>query len=283
MTVEPQAIADAVRPSPRGPVQPDRRNPAPRGRAVSASPAAVQFLHVVKRYGTTMALDDVSFAVPRGEMAALVGPNGAGKTSILEMIMGLRRPDAGSVLLDRRGGRAGPTAPTALRIGAQLQDSRFYGQMTPHDYLRLFARLEPGGISPESLIADFGLDAFVDRRIAGLSGGQRQRLALALSVINDPDLVILDEPTVGLDPIARQDFWALIRRLHDGGRRTLLFSTHYMEEVRSLATSVLMLSRGRLVATGSVDAVVATARGAASLDEAYATLVGQGTITGAAA
>jgi ABC-2 type transport system ATP-binding protein len=233
----------------------------------------VALREISKRYGDVQALDRVSLNVPAGQVVALLGPNGAGKSTLVEIIMGLRRADSGAASVfsnDLMRGERGYLA----RLGVQLQSTAFFPTMSGRDYLKLFEGLYPHNAGIDKVIDALDLSAFVDRRIRELSGGQRQRIALALAIVNDPEFIILDEPTVGLDPIARREFWDIIRRLH-GGTRTLLFSTHYMEEVQSLASHVVMMARGRVIASGTIAEVVAAAPGAANLDDAYNILLSQ--------
>ncbi len=243
---------------------------------ISPSPAAVEFCGVSKHYGAITALDDVSFRIGQGEIVALVGPNGAGKSTAVEIIMGLRAPAQGQVVVGGSTVTQGERGYIA-RLGVQLQETRFFPSLTGREYLDFFARLYPRTIPRAQLIDELGLGGFISQPMGKMSGGQRQRIALALAVINDPEIVILDEPTVGLDPIARRDFWAIIARLNDHGRRTLLFSTHYMDEATAIASHVLMLASGRVIANGTVAAIVDQARddGATNLDDAYNILVGR--------
>lgn len=224
---------------------------------------------VTKRYSKTLALDAISVRVERNRSIALIGPNGAGKTTFLEILIGLRQPDAGSVLVLGHDIIRDPRSH-AERLGVQLQETKLFEKATPSEYFRFFADIFNRVVDISKLSERLELTPFLDRQIGKLSGGQRQRVALGLALINDPDLVILDEPTVGLDPIARREFWDLIRQLQSEGR-TLLFSTHYMEEAEALADEVLMISHGRIVAAGTPESIIDQARpfGATNLDEAY--------------
>lgn len=234
--------------------------------------AIVAFGGVTKMYAHRKALDRVSFEIPVGEIVALVGPNGAGKTTMLEIMMGLRRADEGSVSVlncDPAFDRS-----YVSRIGVQIQQTKFFGSLTGRDYIRFFERVYPNCLSIDVMLEEFELKKFVDRPLSKISGGERQRIALALAMINDPEFVILDEPTVGLDPIMRREFWNIIRKAHANGRKTLLFSTHHMEEAEALASRVVMLSGGRIVAQGGVAQLVSMAGGdARNLDDAYNIIV----------
>lgn len=224
---------------------------------------------VYKSYGKKIALDGLSLQIAADRTVALIGPNGAGKTTFIEILLGLRRPDAGQVQVLGHDVVDDPQAHVD-RIGVQLQETRLFGKVTAREYFRFFANVYTRSLPIDPLARTLGLEALLDIPLAKLSGGQRQRVALALALINDPEFVILDEPTVGLDPIARQEFWTLIRRLRSDGR-TLLFSTHYMEEADALADELIMISNGHLIAHGSPREVVGRAEvfGCRTLDEAY--------------
>lgn len=237
---------------------------------------AVTFAGVSKSYGNRRALDQMSFDIPVGEIVALVGPNGAGKTTMLEIIMGLRRVDVGAVSV--LGCDPAVERSYLSRIGVQIQETKFFGGLSGRDYIRFFQRVYPKCLGMDAMLEAFELAPFVDKPLDKISGGERQRIALALAMINDPEFVILDEPTVGLDPIMRREFWNIIRKAHANGRKTLLFSTHQMEEAEALASRVVLLSGGRIVAQGSVEHLVSMAGGEAkNLDDAYNILVSRST------
>ncbi len=236
----------------------------------SAAPAspALDVRDLVKTYGSVRALRGLSITVERGTTVALIGPNGAGKSSFVEILMGLRRPDSGSVHVLGHDVVRDPRGHVG-RIGVQLQETRLFKLLTVREYFRFFARLYDSRIDIDALADEMALTPVYEQRVGKLSGGQKQRVALALALINDPELVILDEPTVGLDPIVRREFWELIRRLGQRGK-TVLFTTHYMDEAQALADVVLMISNGRLVAAGSAQQLIERApAGSQSLDDAY--------------
>ena len=233
----------------------------------SRANAAVEVRGLTKSYGGKPALRGLDLRIESGSTVALIGPNGAGKSTFVEILMGLRLPDAGQVNVLGHDVLKNPRGHLA-RIGVQLQDANLFKLLTVREYLDFFARLYPTHADLDNLAREFALTELLDVRVGKLSGGQRQRVALALALVNDPELVILDEPTTGLDPIARREFWALIRRQSQRGR-TVLFTTHYMDEAKELADQVLMISAGRLVAEGSADQLIARA-GSANLDDAYA-------------
>jgi ABC-2 type transport system ATP-binding protein len=209
----------------------------------------VQCENLHKRYGKLEALAGVSFAIKKGEVFGLLGPNGAGKTTTIEILEGLRQPDEGSVRvcgLDP----AKESETLKERIGAQLQATVLPDKIRVDEAVRLFTSFYSQKASLEILLDRFGLAEKRHSFFEDLSGGQKQRLALALSLVNDPELVFLDEPTVGLDVQLRRDIHAMIQKLREDGR-TVLLTTHYIEEAEQLCDRVAIIDRGRLVALGS--------------------------------
>ncbi len=228
---------------------------------------AVEVRALTKSYDGKPALRGLDLRIDAGTTVALIGPNGAGKSSFVEILMGLRLPDGGTVQVLGHDVLKEPRGHLS-RIGVQLQDANLFKLLTVREYLHFFAKLYPRHADLDRLADEFALTDMLDKRVSKLSGGQKQRVALALALVNDPELVILDEPTTGLDPIARREFWSLISRQKTQGR-TVLFTTHYMDEARELADRVLMISAGRLVASGTPAQIVERA-GSATLDDAYA-------------
>ena len=203
---------------------------------------------VVKRYGDVVAVDHLSFSVERGEIFGLLGPNGAGKTTTLEIVEGLLRPDSGQVSvlgLDV----ATRSRDVKSRIGVQLQASSYYEYLTLHEILTLMGSFYPRRLSPPELLERVSLGDKARRRVRQLSGGEQQRFALAASLVNDPELVILDEPTTGLDPVSRRELWDLVGRVRDGGA-TVIVTTHYMEEAEEHCDRVAIINHGRLLDSG---------------------------------
>ena len=208
-----------------------------------------------KRYGDTIALDGVSFEVEAGEVFGLLGPNGAGKTTAVEIVEGLRRPDAGTVRVLGLDPQAdGPRL--RQRIGVQLQQAQLPDRLRVGEALALYASFYRHPQSPDELIERWGLAAKRTAAFADLSGGQRQRLFLALALVGDPELVFFDEITTGLDPQARRATWDLIRQVRDAGVTVVLVS-HLMDEVEQLADRVAILDRGRVVAVDTPAGLVA--------------------------
>ena len=199
-----------------------------------------------KCYGAFTALDDVSFTVNRGEAFGIVGPNGAGKTTLLECMVGLRFPDVGRIrVLGLDPVRQGPRLHKC--IGVQLQESALPEGIKVEEALRLFAALNPRAVDVRSLLISWGLETCRKARFSALSGGQRQRLFIAMTLVNDPEVVFLDELTAGLDPEARHASWDLIDDLRERGV-TIVLVTHAMEEAEALCDRVAILDRGKVLA-----------------------------------
>ncbi len=218
-------------------------------------PPAVVVRQLSKRYDSVEALRAVNFEVGSGEIFGLLGPNGAGKTTTLECLSGLREPDAGELLVCGIDVRRTPHAAKE-KIGVALQSSALPDKITPREALRLFGSFYRESEPPAALLERFGLREKADAHFDTLSGGQRQRLALALAFVNRPGLVVLDEPTVGLDPQARRDLHAEILRMKRDGY-TVLLSTHYLEEAELLCDRIAILVEGRVVAEGAPRELVA--------------------------
>ena len=228
---------------------------------------AVSFADVTKRYGATIALDGLTFEIRRGEMVALLGPNGAGKSTAVDLMLGLRRPSAGQV---RILGGPPAAAVAAGQVGAMLQAGGLPADATVGEVVglarRLYGRSRPVG----QLLAMAGLNGLASRRVQHLSGGQAQRVRLAVALAGHPDVLFLDEPTVGLDAEARRGFWDGVHTVAAEGA-TVLFATHYLDEADANATRVLVVVAGRLAADGtpaSVKSRLAERTVTATLDRA---------------
>jgi ABC-2 type transport system ATP-binding protein len=215
----------------------------------------VEFEAVSKAYGSVPALAGISFSVSRGEMVALLGPNGAGKSTLIDVAMGLQPPDAGTV---RLLGRAPSAAVASGMVGAMLQEAGLPGGVTVAELIDTVRRFYPRRRPLDALLQRAGLAEVRGRRVERLSSGQRQRLRFALAVAGDPAVIVLDEPTVGMDVEARRAFWDEVRGSAADGR-TVVFATHYLEEADGAADRVLLLNHGRLLADGPPSAVRARA------------------------
>ncbi|MFE9955967.1 ABC transporter ATP-binding protein [Micromonospora sp. NPDC005299] len=206
---------------------------------------------VSRRYGEVLALDRVDLTVRAGELVGLLGPNGAGKSTLLNLLVGLRRPTAGRVEL--LGGD--PRDPASRRqLGVTSQETGLPGTLRVGEVVDFVSAHFPDPVPRGELLDRFGLTDQVRRQTGGLSGGQRRRLAVALAFVGRPRLVVLDEPTTGLDVEARRTLWEAVRGFHaEGG--TVLLSSHYLEEVEALAERVVVIGRGRVLADDSVAAI----------------------------
>lgn len=210
------------------------------------------------RYGQFHAVCGLSLTVGRGEVFGMLGPNGAGKSSTLACLTGLVRPSAGQVFIAGQDVVAAPARVKAL-LGVQLQRSALFAELTALELVELYASLYdryPAHAEARALLARFGLADKAAVRPRKLSGGQQQRLALALALVNDPQVVLLDEPTSALDPQARRAIWREVRRLRDEGR-TVMLTTHHMDEAEELCDRVAIIDAGRLLALGTPAELVA--------------------------
>jgi len=210
---------------------------------------AVEVEGLRKSYGSLTVVDGVNLVVPRGHCVALLGPNGAGKTTTTEILEGYRRADAGAVrVLGEDPAHAGRA--WRARLGIVLQTNRDLGDLTVREIVNHFACYFPAPRDPEEVIAVTGLADKANARAGRLSGGQRRRLDVALGIVGQPELLFLDEPTTGLDPAARRDFWGLLDTLKHSGT-TILLTTHYLEEAERLADRVAVIAAGRIIAEGT--------------------------------
>ena len=208
--------------------------------------AVIEVQHLHKSYGGTVAVDDVGFTVAEGEIFGILGPNGAGKTTTVESIEGLRTPDRGAISvlgLDPRRDRAELTQ----RLGAQLQDSQLPDRLRVGEALELYSSFYRAPADWRALMDLLGLAGKSKTRFGQLSGGQKQRLSIALALVGNPQVVVLDELTTGLDPQARRDTWALIEGVRDRGV-TIVLVTHFMEEAERLCDRVALIDAGRVAA-----------------------------------
>jgi ABC-2 type transport system ATP-binding protein len=210
---------------------------------------------VRKSFGSVVALKHVSLSVGHGDVLALLGPNGAGKSTALAVLLGLRRPDLGSAHLLG----AEPTRARSRReIGVALQETSYPVTLRVRELIDLVRAHYPCPLARTEALGRFGLDELANRQVGGLSGGERRRLAVALAFAGRPRLVLLDEPTAGLDLLARHAVWDAVRAHAEAGGTTLL-TTHYLEEAEALATRVVLIDGGEIVTDGTVASIKAAA------------------------
>ena len=213
---------------------------------VKSSEAVIGVEGLSKNYGDLRAVDDVSFSVGHGEIFGILGPNGAGKTTTLECIEGLTEPSSGNTIVLGMDTRLQSEA-IRERIGVQLQASAYFDHLTLTEILDLFGKFYRRRVSPAKLLARVDLQDKANTTVAKLSGGQKQRFAIAATLVNDPEVVFLDEPTTGLDPQARRDLWDFVQAMNEDGR-TIVLTTHYMEEAEFLCNRVAIMDEGKIVA-----------------------------------
>jgi len=211
-----------------------------------------------KHFKKVKAVDGVDFALEKGEYVALLGPNGAGKTTLVEMIEGIRTPDQGQILVRGRSLNEDKSALYGL-LGISFQETRFLEKITVLETVRLFASFYK---QPDEKIGKVihlvGLEDKKDAYTKNLSGGQRQRLALGISLLNDPEILILDEPTTGLDPSARREIWDILLKLKKNMGTSLILTTHYMEEATQLCDRIIIMDKGRFLAEGSLSSLISS-------------------------
>jgi len=215
---------------------------------------------LAKRYGTFEAVRDVSFDVAPGEIVGLLGPNGAGKTTTLECLLGLLRPDAGMIAINGIDARAEPTRARA-RVGAQIQPALLQATITPREALRFFAAFHRTPVAVGELLVRFALAEKSDARFDTLSAGQKQRLSVALAFVNQPSLLVLDEPTTGLDPHACRALHRVLEEERAAGHAVLL-STHNLDEAHRLCDRIAILHHGKIVTVARPDDLIAQSRAA---------------------
>jgi ABC-2 type transport system ATP-binding protein len=235
---------------------------------------SIEVVRLSKKYGERTAVDDLSFTVQPGDIVGLLGPNGAGKTTTIRLLTTILRPSSGSFSV--AGIAGGQATQIRQRIGVLPESAGYPGRQTGRDYLRYAARLfgrDRAGASTatDRLLAEVGLDDRAGSRISSYSRGMRQRLGIARALINDPVVVFLDEPTLGLDPAGQREILAAIGQIARQRGATVVLSTHTLTEVEQVCTSLLILDRGRLRATGTVAEVIA-GTGATRLSDAFLSL-----------
>lgn len=235
------------------PAPTDSLTPGP----ASAPPLAIDARDVTRSFGTVRAVEGVSLQVEPGEVVAFLGPNGAGKTTTIDMVLGLGAPDSGQVSVfgdTPRGAIAHGLVSAVLQTGGLLKD------LTVRETLRLTASVFADARPVAEVLERAGITEIAERRVGLCSGGQQQRLRFAMALLSDPGLLILDEPTTGMDVEGRRAFWSAIRADADRGR-TVLFATHYLEEADEYADRIVLMTRGRIVADGTASEIKNLASG----------------------
>ena len=223
----------------------------------NASGAGIVLSRLSKSYGTLHAVRSVDLAIAPGETVAILGPNGAGKTTTIEMVLGLTRPDAGSVTLF---GKSPAEAVAAGAVGGMLQTGALVEYLSVRELVTMVASVYPRPLPVEHAMRLAGVTEFAERRTNKLSGGQTQRVRFAIALVANTDLLMLDEPTAAIDVEGRREFWASIRAVAAEGK-TVIFATHYLEEADAYADRIVLMARGRIVADGPATEIKAKVSG----------------------
>lgn len=228
----------------------------------------IQVRDVRKTYGSTKAVDGISFTISRQEIFGVIGANGAGKTTTLEMAMGILKPDEGEVHVLGHD-VVNDADKIKQRIGIQLQQTSLYDRIKVKEALELFSSYYDKTRDKQEIIDLLGLEPYLNKYVKKLSGGWQQRTALALALINDPEIIFLDEPTTGLDPQARRDLWDVLLMMRDEGK-TIVLSTHYMEEVQQHCDRIAIIKKGRLIDCDSPEKLIGRLPdGKGTMDDVY--------------
>jgi ABC-2 type transport system ATP-binding protein len=212
------------------------------------SEAGIQLHDLRKSFGAVRAVDGVSLMISPGQTVALLGPNGAGKSTTIDMLLGLSEPDSGEVSVF---GQSAAAAVAAGSVGAMLQSGGLPDYLSVRELITVMASFYPDALGVQDTLDITGIADLADRRTRKLSGGQTQRVRFALAIVANPDLLLLDEPTVAMDVQVRQEFWNTMRA-YAGRGKTVVFATHYLEEADAYADRIVLMARGRIVADGSV-------------------------------
>jgi ABC-2 type transport system ATP-binding protein len=217
----------------------------------------IEVRNVVKSFKTVQAVRGINLHIFQGQFVAILGPNGAGKTTLVEMIEGIQKPDQGEIFIL---GKKWKGNEDELRnvIGLSLQETRFIDKLTVRETVKLFASFfELPDKRIDEIINIIGLDEKRKSYVVNLSGGQRQRLALGVALLNDPKILLLDEPTTGLDPNARREIWTILRELKDRSKTSMILTTHYMEEAEKLCDRIVIIDNGRILKEGTLEELLA--------------------------
>jgi ABC-2 type transport system ATP-binding protein len=218
----------------------------------------VQVTDVYKAFKTVKAVNGLSFQVNQGEFLALLGPNGAGKTTMVEMIEGIQHPDKGEIKIDGKNWGDHSEQINSI-IGLSLQETQYMDKLTVKETLTLFASFyNAGNKRVEEVIDLVGLDEKRRSYVVNLSGGQRQRLALGIALLNRPKVLLLDEPTTGLDPNARREVWNILGHLKSESNTSMILTTHYMEEAEKLCDYIIIIDHGKILREGTLDQILKT-------------------------
>jgi len=213
----------------------------------------IEVKEVHKSFKTVQAIRGISLRIEQGQFVAILGPNGAGKTTLVEMIEGMQNPDKGEITIENRLWKGNELYLRRI-IGLSLQETRFIDKLTVWETLRLFASFFAIGKDRcQEVIHLIGLEEKRKSYVVNLSGGQRQRLALGIALLNSPKILLLDEPTTGLDPNARREVWSILNKLKEQSLTSLILTTHYMEEAEQLCDYIVIIDHGKVLKEGTLN------------------------------
>lgn len=237
-----------------------------------AAENVIEVKKVWKSFKTVQAVKEISLSIPMGKYIALLGPNGAGKTTLVEMIEGIQKPDKGEITIMGKHWKGNEDELHRI-IGLSLQETRFIDKLRVTETLQLFAGFfNLGKKRVEEIISTVGLEEKRKSYVVNLSGGQRQRLALGIALINSPAILLLDEPTTGLDPNARREIWDILQNLKKNSDTSMILTTHYMEEAEKLCDYIIIMDNGSILREGTLDQLLGEHR---SLDDLFISLTGR--------
>ena len=232
----------------------------------------IEVKNVWKSFKTVQAVKGIDLQIPKGQFTALLGPNGAGKTTLVEMIEGIQKPDNGEITIMGKHWKGNEDELHRI-IGLSLQETRFIDKLRVTETLQLFASFfNLGKDRINEIIEIVGLEEKRKSYVVNLSGGQRQRLAIGIALINTPSILLLDEPTTGLDPNARREIWEILHRLKKVSETSMILTTHYMEEAENLCNYIVIMHNGVILREGTLDKLLIEAR---NLDDLFVSLTGR--------
>ena len=232
----------------------------------------IEVKDVWKSFKTVQAVKGISLSIPKGQFVALLGPNGAGKTTLVEMIEGIQKPDKGEITIMGKHWKGNEDELRHL-IGLSLQETRFIDKLRITETLQLFASFfNLGKERVDEIIEIVGLEDKRRSYVVNLSGGQRQRLAIGIALINTPSILLLDEPTTGLDPNARREIWDILRKLRQKSETSMILTTHYMDEAEKLCDHIIILDNGVILREGTIDQLLVESK---TLDDLFVSLTGR--------
>jgi ABC-2 type transport system ATP-binding protein len=232
----------------------------------------IEVKNVWKSFKTVQAVKGIDLKIPKGQFTALLGPNGAGKTTLVEMIEGIQKPDSGEITIMGKHWKGNEDELHRI-IGLSLQETRFIDKLRVTETLQLFASFfNLGSERIDEIIDIVGLEEKKKSYVVNLSGGQRQRLAIGIALINTPAILLLDEPTTGLDPNARREIWDILHRLKKASETSMILTTHYMEEAKNLCDYIVIMDNGVILREGTLEHLLQEAR---TLDDLFVLLTGR--------